>query len=64
MSLFCRHEDVDELRNEAGELIGIRCPACGTEVYKGESTWAALKRVVRNAWRDARAAYPNGERGN
>jgi hypothetical protein len=59
----CKHRGpVDPILNDAGNVVGVRCPACGMEAFAGDSRWTAIKQAVRFAWRDAFGKTTKGER--
>jgi hypothetical protein len=42
----CSHPfGVEAIRNDAGEVVGGRCPACKRVAYKGDSWWVTVKRA-------------------
>lgn len=46
----CTHPYSDEvmaIRNDADEVIGLRCPACGMTAMLGDSIWRTLLEGLR-----------------
>lgn len=49
--MACQHPfGVEIIRDESGEIIGARCPACRMTTYLGDSFWTMVKRAVRSWW--------------